>query len=50
MTKEEMLKMMRLLSALESLLLARTEHKHVPDYLLEHLVEMVDILERDILK
>jgi hypothetical protein len=47
MTKQELLRMMRLLSALESLMLTK---ERVPDYLLEQLTEMVDILEREILK
>ena len=47
MTKPEMLQMMRLLSALESVMLTR---ERVPDYLLERLCEMVNILEREILK
>lgn len=47
MNKQELLRMMRLLSALESLMLTK---ERVPDYLLEQLTEMVDILEREILK
>ncbi len=47
MSKQELLQMMRLLSALESLMLTK---ERVPDYLLEQLTEMVDILEREILK
>jgi hypothetical protein len=47
MTKPELLQMMRLLSALESLMLTK---ERVPDYLLEQLTEMVEILEREILK
>lgn len=47
MTKQELLQMMRLLSALESLMLTK---ERVPDYLLEQLTEMVEILEREILK
>lgn len=47
MTKQELLRMMRLLSALESVMLTK---ERVPDYLLEQLQEMVDILEREILK
>lgn len=46
MTKQELLKMMRLLSALESVMLTK---ERVPDYLLEQLQEMVDVLEREIL-
>ena len=47
MTKQELLRMMRLLSALESVMLTKDR---VPDYLLDQLNEMVDILEREILK
>jgi hypothetical protein len=47
MNKQELLRMMRLLSALESLMLTK---ERVPDYLLEQLTEMVEILEREILK
>lgn len=39
--------MMRLLSALESVMLTK---ERVPDYLLDQLQEMVDVLEREILK
>jgi hypothetical protein len=47
MTKQELLRMMRLLSALESVMLTKDR---LPDYLLDQLNEMVDILEREILK
>jgi hypothetical protein len=47
MTKQELLRMMRLLSALESVMLTK---ERVPDYLLDQLQEMVDVLEREILK
>lgn len=47
MTKQELLRMMRLLSTLESIMLTKGR---VPDYLLEQLTEMVEILEREILK
>jgi len=47
MSKLELLRMMRLLSGLESVMLTK---ERVPDYLLEQLNEMVDILEREILK
>jgi hypothetical protein len=46
-SKQELLRMMRLLSGLESVMLTK---ERVPDYLLEQLNEMVDILEREILK
>ena len=48
MTKAEMLRMMRLLSALEAFGLMR-DHR-IPDYLLEELGSLVDVLEREILK
>lgn len=47
MTKPELLQMMRLLSALESVMIVK---ERVPDYLLEQLHDMVEILEREILK
>ena len=47
MTKEELLKLMRLLSALEAVSVLREQ---LPDYLLEDLSEAVAILEREILK
>jgi hypothetical protein len=47
MTKQELLQMMRLLSALESVMIAKDR---VPDYLLEQLHEMVEVLEKEILK
>ena len=48
MTKQEMMEMMRLLSALESLLVA--SKTSTPDYLFEQLAKAVDVLEREILK
>ncbi len=48
MTKEEMLRVMRLLSALEALGMMRDTT--MPDYLLDDLCEIVRILEREILK
>jgi len=48
MTKQELLRLMRLLSALESIGIYRDSR--TPDYLLEELTEMVEILEREILK
>lgn len=47
MTKQELLRLMRLLSAMESVMLAK---QSVPDYLLEDLNELVQVLEREILK
>lgn len=48
MTKPELLRLMRLLSALESVGLMRD--RTMPDYLLEELNAMVAVLEREILK
>ena len=48
MTKEELLRMMRLLSALEAA--GMLSDKRVPDYLLDELGMMVEVLEREILK
>jgi hypothetical protein len=47
MTKPELLQMMRLLSALESVMIAKDR---VPDYLLEQLHSMVIVLERELIK
>ena len=47
MTKQELMKMMRLLSALEGVMLTKAP---VPDYLLEQIDEMVAVLERELLK
>ena len=47
MTKQELLQMMRLLSALESVMIAKDR---VPDYLLEQLHSMVIVLERELIK
>lgn len=49
MNKQELLRLMRLLSSLESLMLARRE-RDLPDYLHDELSEMVSVLEREILK
>lgn len=48
MTKEELLRVMRLLSALEALGMMRD--RTMPDYLLEDLSNCVAILEREILR
>ena len=48
MTKEELLRVMRLLSAMEALGMMRD--RTIPDYLLEDLTNCVEILEREILK
>lgn len=55
MTKPELLKLMRLLSGVESLLLYSgrqhlNERAHIPDYLLEDLANCTEMLEREILK
>ncbi len=55
MTKPELLKLMRLLSGLESALLYGigqhlNERHRVPDYLLEDLANCSEMLEREILK
>ena len=48
MTREEMLRMMRLLSGLEAL--GIMHQPHMPDYLLEELLDMVAVLEREIVR
>lgn len=48
MTKEEMLIIMRLLAALESVMLVNKAA--IPDYLLDQCSQAVSILEREILK
>lgn len=48
MTREEMLRMMRLLSALEAV--GIMHQPRLPDYLIEQLGEMVAVLEREIVK
>ena len=48
MTKEEMLMLMRLLSALEATGMMRD--KELPVYLLEQVGEAVELLQREILK
>lgn len=47
MTKSELLRLVRLLSALEATGLA---DRRLPDYLLEELTELNDVLERELLK
>jgi hypothetical protein len=47
MSKAELLQMMRLLSALESVMIAQCK---TPDYLLEQLTDAVTVLEREILR
>jgi hypothetical protein len=49
MNRAELLRIMRLLSALEAVGLMRGENR-IPDYLIEELVEMVAVLEREILR
>lgn len=46
MTKEEMLRIMRLLSGIESVLLTKEK---TPDYLFEEITSAVAVLEREIL-
>lgn len=46
MTRAEYLRVLRLLSALESVMLGR---ERMPDYLHEELLEVVSLLEREIL-
>ena len=48
MSKEEMLRTMRLLSALEGVMMQAKDR--LPDYLHEDLQAVVEILEREILK
>lgn len=51
MTKEEMLRIMRLLSGMESLMYYKApELTKLPEYLLEDVDACVKILEREILK
>ena len=51
MTKPELLRLMRLLSALESALMCdRQNNGRMPDYLLEDINSCVELLEREILK
>jgi hypothetical protein len=51
MTKPELLKLMRLLSALESALMYdRQGSTRMPDYLLEDIETCVQVLEKEILK
>lgn len=47
MTKPEVLRLMRLLSALESAL--TLAGKQMPDYLYDDLTAMIEVLEREIL-
>lgn len=54
MTKPDLIRIMRLLSGLESILLfsgAQHLHQraHIPDYLLEELTALTEVLEREIL-
>lgn len=55
MTKPELLRLMRLLSSMETVLLfSGRQHlhaqQHIPDQLLKELTEMAELLEREILK
>ena len=46
MTKKELIQMMRLLAGIESVMVFK---KEIPDYLLDELVEVIAVLEREIL-
>lgn len=55
MTKAEFLRLLRLMSSLETLLLFsgrkhQDAQQHIPDYLLEELTAMSELLEREILR
>ena len=55
MIRQEYLRLLRLLSSLETLLLfSGRQHQgaqqHIPDYLLEELITMSELLEREILR
>ena len=52
MTKQELLQLMRLLSALESALMydMKNSQRSIPDYLLEDISTCTEILEREIVK
>lgn len=55
MTKSEYLRLLRLLSSLETLLLFSGRQnlhaqQHIPDHLLEELTAMSELLEREILR
>ena len=49
MTKQELLKIMRLLSALESAL-RYTDRSSTPDFLCDEIASCAEILEREVLK
>ena len=55
MTKPELIRLMRLLSGMESILLFSgmqhlNQRAHIPDYLSEELTALTEVLEREILK
>ena len=50
MTKQEKLKTLMLISALESYCLARSDKERFPDYLLEDVGDIIEILKADILE
>ena len=55
MTKPDLISLMRLLSGLESVLLFSgmqhlNQRAHIPDYLLEELTALTEMLEKEILK
>jgi hypothetical protein len=51
MDKKDAMALMRLLSALESLIMAwgMTKERNIPDYLLEQIADSVEALEKEIL-
>ena len=55
MSKSELIRLLRLLSGMESLMLYSgmqhlNQRAHIPDYLLEELTALSELLEREILK
>ena len=50
MTKQELLRLMRLLSALENMVMMMPGEKRVPDYIHEDMQACVEALEREIVK
>ena len=48
MTKQELIKLMRLLAAMEAV--GMMQKPRFPEFILEDVIECVDILEREILK
>lgn len=55
MSKSDLLRLLRLLSGMESLMLYSgmqhlNQRAHIPDYLLEELIALSELLEREIMK